>query len=216
MQLEFCAFFFRNRHPRIAMTYTKLTQATPVMATLCFKYLKEYLDGNGEDGFNSTSKPEEEQFVEGLFITWETLTGDLRGCIGSLREMPLSNMQEYAITSSQHDTRFSPIRISEMRRLQCKVSILHTMERCCHSKDWTIGVHGIIVEFSFNGSNYKATFLPSVMVEQNWSKSDALKHACMKSGYRGPYEQVSEIICVTRYQASVASCTYSDYTSKYS
>lgn len=197
------------------MTKTKLTQATPVMAALCFKYLKDHLDGY-PDGVRKIDPHANDQLVEGLFVTWETLTGDLRGCIGCLREMSMSGLAEYAITSSQHDTRFSPIRRTEMHKLQCKVSIIHSMEVCPNSMDWTIGIHGIIVEFSANNRNYKATFLPSVMVEQKWTKEDALQHACTKSGYNGPYDRVSNFINVTRYQTSVASVTYSEFTSTYS
>lgn len=192
----------------------KLTQATPAMAALCFQHLKRYLDGQPDD-LAGARGPDDMHVVDGMFITWETVSGELRGCIGSLREMPVSGLQQYAITSSQHDTRFSPIRLTDIHLLQCKVSILHTMEPCLDSLDWTIGVHGIIVEFIRNDKSYKATFLPSVMVEQKWSKEVTLRQACTKSGYRGSFKKVADILSVTRYQASVASITYSEYASGY-
>lgn len=198
------------------MTKTKLKLATPEMPANCFTALIGHLNGAqrlASDGIDGLSDADP-SYVDGLFVTWETVSGGLRGCIGSLTELRIAELGEYAITASQLDTRFSPVRISDIPHIRCKVSILHTMEVCSDSTDWTIGVHGIVVQFSANARTYRATFLPHVIEEQGWTKESTLEHACSKSGYVGPFSSVS--LCVTRYQASVASLTHEEYTTNYS
>lgn len=199
----------------IPMTKTKLLQATPQMAAQCFRSLTDHL-ARSQSPTTTIIDISEDMVVDGLFVTWETLFGELRGCIGCLRELPLSSLSEYAITSGRRDSRFSPITEKEMGHLLCKVSILHSVESCSHSLDWTIGVHGIIVEFSSDGVPYKSTFLPGVMPEQGWDREEAIKQACRKSGYRGRFSAISSALTVVRYQSSVASITYSEFISKYS
>jgi AMME syndrome candidate gene 1 protein len=198
------------------MTKKKLKLATPEMPAKCFTALIGHLKGAQRlasyrvDG-HSDADP---LYVDGLFVTWESVSGGLRGCIGSLTEMRIAELGEYAITASQLDTRFPPVCESDIPHIRCKVSILHSMEVCSDCTDWTIGVHGIVVDFSAASRTYRATFLPHVIEEQGWTKEAALEQACSKTGYVGPFSSVS--LCVTRYQASVASLTHEEYTTNHS
>ena len=54
--------------------------------------------------------------VEGLFVTWKKKSNvldedysELRGCIGQLSKLDLSEVTNYAYYASQHDRRFKPI-----------------------------------------------------------------------------------------------------------
>ena len=150
--------------------------------------------------------------VGGMFVTWETHDGNLRGCIGSLSELPLSSLEDYALRASLEDSRFAPISLAEVPQLVCHVSILHSFEKCRGAHDWTIGVHGIIVEFVFDGRKYRATFLPQVMLEQRWTKDQAVKHAVRKAGFHGEVSEVHAILDVTRYQSSKATMSYAEFS----
>lgn len=50
---------------------------------------------------------------------------------------------------------------------------------------WTIGKHGIRISFTLNGRRYGATYLPSVAVEQEWTKEETLVSLMRKAGWSG-------------------------------
>lgn len=82
-----------------------------------------------------------------LFVTWNTACSEtasprgvphwrLRGCIGTLEPRNLRTaLQDYALTSALRDTRFSPIRITELPDLKCVLDVpalirtVHTLQR---------------------------------------------------------------------------------------
>ena len=87
----------------------------------------------------------------GIFVTWKTIEKNedrLRGCIGCLSPVPLSNIERYARARSYwvivinpsafEDPRFSPIRLSEVKRLQCTVSLLYDFEDANDPMDWEV------------------------------------------------------------------------------
>lgn len=90
-------------------TTTSRIDANPEMVALCFRALVNHLNGNSETLSNSLPN----LTVGGLFVTWQSKHGELRGCLGTLSEVPLSRLLEYAITSSQNDDRFSPLSLHE-------------------------------------------------------------------------------------------------------
>ena len=169
----------------------------------------------------------------------------LRGCIGTFGKIPLAQgIKQYAIHSAFHDTRFSPIGKSDLPLLKVKCSILHTFETFyTHNSqltkanarkklnDWIIGVHGIELVFKYHHSTYSATFLPEVMVEQEWDYEDTYENLIYKalesggalSGSKAKYEVIEEmtlnpqkyIVKATRYQSSIYGCTYKQFLEKY-
>ena len=185
------------------MTTTRRIDPNPEMVALCFRALVNHLNGNSETLSNSLPN----LTVGGMFVSWQSKDGELRGCLGTLSEVPLPRLLEFAITSSQNDDRFSPISLHEIHNISCTVSILHSFEMCAHSLDWEIGVHGIIVEFCVNGKRHRSTFLPNVMTDQRWSKHQALEEAILKTGCRAGRPQIS----VTRYKASKSSLNHFEY-----
>lgn len=72
----------------------------------------------------------------------------LRGCIGCLSPVPLSNIERYAKarlclenginTSAFEDPRFNPIQLHEIKRLQCTVSLLYDFEDAKDPMDWEV------------------------------------------------------------------------------
>lgn len=74
-------------------------------------------------------------------------------------------MRNYSLISALEDNRFSPIKASELENLVCTVSLLIDYEDCITFDDWTIGIHGISFELQDIDRNYKALYLPEVMIE---------------------------------------------------
>jgi len=90
-----------------------------------------------------------------LFVTWNTRSSRpgrqprLRGCIGTFEPHRIrEGLEEYAIISGLKDTRFNPIRKSELPTLECLISLLHDFEDASSYLDWTVGVHGVYISFS--------------------------------------------------------------------
>lgn len=51
--------------------------------------------------------------------------------------------------------------------------------------DWTLGVHGIRISFTYHGRRYGATYLPDVAKEQGWTKEETLISLMRKAGWNG-------------------------------
>jgi uncharacterized protein (TIGR00296 family) len=143
-----------------------------------------------------------------LFVTW-TSRGNLRGCIGTFQPQPLlSGLREYALRAALNDRRFTPIRASEIKSLECEVSLLHSFEKCRDSLDWELGIHGTI--FQFEG--HSATFLPEVPAEQKWTKEQTLHHLANKAGVgRKLSASDMEKVNLERYQSSRLRVGWQDY-----
>jgi uncharacterized protein (TIGR00296 family) len=191
------------------MTASDIVASTDMVA-FCFQVLIHKLRADGQTLAIPLTLPAVN--VGGMFVTWETSDGNLRGCIGSLSELPLSDLEKFSLRASLEDSRFAPISISEVPGLVCHVSILHSFEKCNGARDWTIGVHGITVEFVVSRRVYRATFLPQVMSEQRWTKDEAVKQAVRKSGFNGSLSEVREMLEITRYQSSKASMSYAEFS----
>lgn len=170
-----------------------------------------------------------------LFVTWDKRKGgtsrrwsptsksgsspmlrqefELRGCIGTLSPRPLHTaIGEYALTSAFRDRRFDPISDHEVPHLRVAVSLLVDYEECSHCHDWTVGVHGIIIKFTFDSVPYSATYLPEVPLEQGWTQEEAVESLVRKAGFRGEVcnNLLGQINC-TRYQSSKHRLTFDEY-----
>ena len=140
-----------------------------------------------------------------FFVTWDIDGDRLRGCIGCLSALPLASLGEYALKASLEDRRFKPVVAEELRRMTCKVSLLTNYEDASDWRDWTVGLHGILINFSAGGRSYSATFLPDVMPAQGWDVRAAVLAAVKKSGYDAPVTaELLATIRLQRYQSSIA------------
>ncbi|CAF0842987.1 unnamed protein product [Rotaria sordida] len=150
-----------------------------------------------------------------LFVTWLIGTDkQLRGCIGTFSPMNLAQgLREYAITSAINDSRFSPISRDEYPSLSCAVSVLTHFEPCSSYSDWTIGLHGIRIEFlNERGSKRSATYLPEVAHEQGWNHIQTVDSLLRKGGYKAPItSEMRKNIQVTRYRSEKLTLHYNDY-----
>lgn len=118
-----------------------------------------------------------------LFITWNK-NDQLRGCIGTFQALPIeSGTVKFALTSSLQDPRFSPISKLEFDQLSVSVTLLDNFVPIKKWDDWSIGDHGLKINFTKNGESYLGTFLPSVAVEQEWDKITTLLYLLRKADY---------------------------------
>ena len=70
--------------------------------------------------------------------------------------------------SAFEDDRFDPIAKDEIPKLSVTVSILENFEVIEDLYDWTVGTHGVEIEFEFEDDEFSATFLPEVAKEEGW------------------------------------------------
>ncbi|KAG6813456.1 hypothetical protein H0H92_010790 [Tricholoma furcatifolium] len=163
----------------------------------------------------------------------------LRGCIGSFEALPLwDGVSEYALISAFRDSRFRKIDESELESLECCVSLLTDFEDASSYIDWTVGVHGIQITFPhpsllqsnstseapspFSSSpflprltskqTFSATYLPDVIPEQGWDKTEAVDSAISKAGWNGRItEDLRRSIKLRRYQSKKCTVGWDEY-----
>lgn len=113
------------------------------------------------------------------------------------------------------DSRFEPIRWSEVSQLHCSVSLLGCFEPTDAWDDWSLGQHGIRIQWTPKDRRHplSATFLPEVPVQMDWSHLETIQNLVKKAGYR--YEEaLLDSMQVTRYTSSKASASYDEYRSR--
>lgn len=98
--------------------------------------------------------------------------------------------------------------------------------------DWVLGTHGIRISFIHRGRRYGATYLPTIAVEQGWTKEETVESLMRKAGWDGgvgsvarrllrgsgtgssgttkPWDQVSEFRTV-KYQGLKATASYAEW-----
>lgn len=91
------------------------------------------------------------------------------------------------------------------------VTLLDNFEEVNDPLDWELGTHGIIAKFTIGGEDYSSTFLPSVAVEQGWTKETTLNALVKKAGIRGKTYTQIPTFSITRYTGDKSTLTYEEY-----
>lgn len=179
------------------------------MCLYCFDVLEDSLSGR-----NSVKNPSFTNDEYPLFVTWKIGPElNLRGCIGTFSAIPLHDgVKEYALISSLNDSRFDPVTLDELPNLTCSVSLLVGFEDCRDCFDWTVGTHGIRIEFMNNGRVRSATYLPEVSSEQGWNQESTVLNLLYKGGYRKKVTQeFLSTIKTQRYRSEKLSINYQSW-----
>ncbi|CUM68230.1 uncharacterized protein PRCAT00005951001 [Priceomyces carsonii] len=156
-----------------------------------------------------------------LFVTWNK-NHDLRGCIGTFRSLPLeSGTKQFALTAALQDTRFSPIKTSELESLEASITLLDDFRKIETCTDWQIGKHGLQLSFTYDEEYFSGTFLPQVAEEQKWDKVTTLYYLLKKADFRGVgLKAVVEFynkglregwLDLQRYDGLKESCSYDEF-----
>jgi AMMECR1 domain-containing protein len=76
------------------------------------------------------------------------------------------------------------VQLKEVAHLSCSVSLLCCFERADSWRDWQVGTHGLIIEFTDPALQCKrtATFLPEVAADQGWSQRQCIESLVRKAG----------------------------------
>ena len=122
----------------------------------------------------------------GVFVTLNTKTGDLRGCIGYSDPIAplIGAVMDCAVHAATKAPRFPPVTLEELKGLEIEVTVLTVPELmevhhpAQYTHEITIGKHGLIVE---QGPN-KGLLLPQVAWEWEWNERQFLEHTCIKAG----------------------------------
>ncbi len=134
------------------------------------------------------------------FVTLH-MTGQLRGCIGSLEAYrPLiEDVCENAFAAAFRDPRFPPLSEAELPQLSLSISVLTPAEPLSFNSEQELlaiiepGVDGLILE----DGGHRGTFLPSVW-ESLPDRRDFLRHLKQKAGL--PADYWSDSLRVSRYR----------------
>lgn len=190
--------------------------ATKDMARYCFDVIRHKLGDLKK--LEYPKKLAQNEIEVPMFVTFEHFNGSeyiLRGCIGTFDPIDLvEGLKTYSLKSAFSDSRFIPIRKSELKELKCTVNLLVKFEKGKDLEDWKIGKHGVRIEFLHPewGIMRSSTYLPSVAVDFGWNKEKTIKQLYKKAGYRGfltmKLKDNTELI---KYQSSKVELTYEDY-----
>ena len=75
--------------------------------------------------------------------------------------------------------------------------------------DWTVGTHGIRIEFKQHGRRLSSVYLPEVASEQGWNNVETLEHLMRKGGFEGPiYENDRKAVVIERFQSSKINMSF--------
>jgi MEMO1 family protein len=118
-------------------------------------------------------------FPQGAFVTLKK-NGELRGCIGNMSsDYALGKIVgSMALYAAFNDSRFSPLRASEISQIEIEISVLTPMKSIKTYEDIVPGRDGVLLTKGTSA----AVFLPQVATENDWSRSEMLDHLCIKAG----------------------------------
>lgn len=96
----------------------------------------------------------------------------LRGCTGRMNsDHPLFSMiQKQVISAATNDTRFPPVKFSELSQLCIEISVLGELKKISSLEEIQPGKHGIYIR----QGQYSGTFLPQVAVSTGWNVEELL------------------------------------------
>ena len=132
------------------------------------------------------------QYKGPLFCTWKK-HGDLRGCIGTFDQDSKfgDTLKQYSLLAAVRDSRFPPIKIGELPKLRCEISVLSNFTCIDDPLNWEIGRHGIEIAFKEGKKVYRSTFLPHVAEEFGWNQQTTLENMVKKAGYTGSFSSIN-------------------------
>lgn len=143
--------------------------------------LKYYFEGEEYNASDEVKRKYNEK--RACFVTL-TKKCNLRGCVGSIipSKKLWVDVQENAINSAFHDTRFLPLKKDELKDIKIEISVLTLPEKLSFKDSDELLKKlnknlGVIIKKGFN----QAVYLPQVW-EEIAGKKEFLGSLCMKAG----------------------------------
>jgi AmmeMemoRadiSam system protein A len=115
----------------------------------------------------------------GAFVTLKR-GGELRGCLGYVEgsEPLIRAVAENAAAAALRDTRFTPVRASELAEISIEVSALTPLKLVEDADAIEVGQHGLMICLGPN----RGLLLPQVGEEWGWDREQFLAQTCNKAG----------------------------------
>jgi AmmeMemoRadiSam system protein A len=134
------------------------------------------------------------------FVSLHTLSGELRGCIGTLEPRHATLEEEIisnAISACSRDTRFPAIREDELDDLEIHVDVLSPMEPIQSASELDVKRYGVLVTAA---DGRRGVLLPDI--ETIDTVEDQITIACRKAGINPRHEAFTmERFTTTRHRA---------------
>lgn len=167
------ALFTQNQPQPFTLSRNKKQTLLKMARTAISLYLK------GDKIPDTTPADADLLAKRGAFVTLKK-EGRLRGCIGFIEPiMPLYQaVIQAALFAAFRDTRFSPLRSSELKDLEIEISVLSPLKKIHDPSEIKVGRHGLII----SKGTRTGLLLPQVAVENHWSRETFLRQACLKAG----------------------------------
>src|SRR5580704_5615075 len=103
--------------------------------------------------------------------------GELRGCVGYV--IPVASLYrtivETARAAAFEDTRFPPLKVEEVSKLEVSLSVLSDLQPIA-AEEVKVGRHGLLI----SQDGHRGLLLPQVPVEHNWDRVTFLEQSCRK------------------------------------
>lgn len=163
------------------VTQKKVTQEEKkLMLKIARESLAHYLSTGKILDYDESILPDSLMARRGVFVSIHKGRA-LRGCVGNMNsDQPVYKMiQREVISASTNDSRFPPVKYSELPQLCIEVSILGKLIKIDSIDKIQLGKHGIYIR---QGSN-SGTFLPQVAESTGWSVEEFLGY-CAKDKAR--------------------------------
>lgn len=162
----------------LGLSYPELFQEGDALLKYARKTLELHVRGKSEKNNPPKLHPALNKKMS-AFVTLKK-NGELRGCIGSIfpTQYVIDEIKTQAINAGMHDSRFTPVTLSELKECKLEISILTPIQPIASYKDIRLGKNGIL----FKKGNKQAVFLPQVAIEQGWSLTETLSALSKKAG----------------------------------
>jgi AmmeMemoRadiSam system protein B/AmmeMemoRadiSam system protein A len=171
-----------QKKSKAAVEFNLTSDDKTTLLKIARKTIQEYIKNNKVPDIDKKLLSSNLMTPAGAFVTLRD-KGELRGCIGSFQALePLySIVQSMAVAASTRDSRFEPVKSSEIDHLNIEISVLTPMKKIKSINEIELGKHGIyIVKGDRSG-----TFLPQVAIETHWTKEEFLGHCAQDKAFIG-------------------------------
>ncbi len=124
--------------------------------------------------------PERLKRPAGSFVTLWRKNGDLRGCVGYIPPLfPLYQaVYDSAWNAARNDTRFFPVKESELPGLKMDISVLSPLHPIESPEQFQAGKEGIVLD----KDGRRSVYLPEVAERFGWNREQTLNQLALKAG----------------------------------
>jgi MEMO1 family protein len=114
----------------------------------------------------------------GVFVTLRK-RGQVRGCVGQVvPTKSLSRLTGLIALQAANDPRLPKLRAEELPEIQIEVSVLSPPRKVPNAAAIVLGRDGVFI----SKNRQSAAFLPSVAIEEGWTREELLENLCVKAG----------------------------------